>query len=67
MMKSERKRPVIYLSGPIMDEHEGVARAWREEAKRLLFAFVMQNEKNPPSLFLIVLFADRPEPTAGGD
>ena len=36
MMKSERKRPVIYLSGPIMDEHEGVARAWREEAKRLL-------------------------------
>ena len=35
-MKSERKRPVIYLSGPIMDEHEGVARAWREEAKRLL-------------------------------
>lgn len=36
MMKSERKRPVIYLSGPIMDEHKGVARAWREEAKRLL-------------------------------
>jgi len=26
----------IYLSGPIMDEHEGQARQWREEAKRLL-------------------------------
>ena len=26
----------IYLCGPIMDEHEGVARAWREEAKRTL-------------------------------
>ncbi|NLF39800.1 hypothetical protein GX586_10165 [bacterium] len=26
----------IYLSGPIMDEHEGVAREWREAAKRLL-------------------------------
>lgn len=26
----------IYLCGPIMDEHEGHARAWREEAKRLL-------------------------------
>ena len=26
----------IYLSGPIMDEHEGEARQWREEAKRLL-------------------------------
>ena len=25
----------IYLSGPIMDEHEGVAREWRESAKRL--------------------------------
>ena len=35
-MKSEQKRLVIYLSGPIMDEHEGAARAWREEAKRLL-------------------------------
>ena len=23
----------VYLSGPIMDEHEGHARAWREEAK----------------------------------
>lgn len=26
----------IYLCGPIMDEHEGEARAWREEAKKLL-------------------------------
>jgi nucleoside 2-deoxyribosyltransferase len=26
----------IYLSGPIMDEHEGTAREWRETAKRLL-------------------------------
>ena len=26
----------IYLSGPIMDEHEGVAREWREQAKKLL-------------------------------
>ena len=26
----------IYLSGPIMDEHEGHARAWREHAKKLL-------------------------------
>ena len=25
-------RRVIYLSGPIMDEHEGAARAWREAA-----------------------------------
>ncbi len=25
-----------YLSGPIMDEHEGVARKWREIAKSLL-------------------------------
>ena len=29
-------RTVIYLSGPIMDEHEGAAREWREEAKKLL-------------------------------
>lgn len=28
---SERK--VIYLSGPIMDEHAGVARQWRDSAK----------------------------------
>ncbi len=26
----------IYLCGPIMDEHEGEARAWREEAKKML-------------------------------
>lgn len=26
----------IYLCGPIMDEHEGEARAWRETAKTLL-------------------------------
>lgn len=26
----------IYLSGPIMDEHAGVARAWRSTAKELL-------------------------------
>ena len=26
----------IYLCGPIMDEQGGVARAWREEAKKLL-------------------------------
>ncbi len=26
----------IYLSGPIMDEHDGVAREWREQAKKLL-------------------------------
>lgn len=25
----------IYLSGPIMDEHEGVAREWRESARQL--------------------------------
>ena len=26
----------VYLSGPIMDEHEGTAREWREAAKRML-------------------------------
>jgi nucleoside 2-deoxyribosyltransferase len=26
----------LYLSGPIMDEHEGTAREWRETAKKLL-------------------------------
>jgi nucleoside 2-deoxyribosyltransferase len=26
----------VYLSGPIMDEHHGAARAWRDEAKRRL-------------------------------
>ena len=29
-------RKKIYLSGPIMDEHEGEARKWREVAKGLL-------------------------------
>ena len=31
-------RKSIYLSGPIMDVHEGEAREWRETAKRLLGA-----------------------------
>jgi len=26
----------IYLSGPIMDEHEGIARDWRETSKEIL-------------------------------
>lgn len=26
----------VYLSGPIMDEHEGTAREWRDIAKKLL-------------------------------
>lgn len=26
----------IYLCGPIMDEHEGHARAWRDKAKKML-------------------------------
>ena len=30
------KTKVIYLSGPIMDEHAGHAREWRETAKKLL-------------------------------
>jgi len=29
-------KKVIYLSGPIMDEHLGTAREWREAAKKLL-------------------------------
>ena len=33
-MKAPRK--TIYLSGPIMDEHEGAAREWRESAKKML-------------------------------
>ena len=32
----EKRFKAIYLSGPIMDEHEGVAREWREVAKTLL-------------------------------
>ncbi|MFA6102095.1 MAG: nucleoside 2-deoxyribosyltransferase domain-containing protein [Victivallaceae bacterium] len=31
-----RKKKTIYLSGPIMDEHAGHAREWRESAKVLL-------------------------------
>ena len=34
-MKSDEKM-TIYLSGPIMDEHAGLAREWRQEAKQLL-------------------------------
>ena len=30
------KKMTIYLSGPIMDEHEGAARDWRNAAKGLL-------------------------------
>jgi len=26
----------VYLSGPIMDEHEGVARKWTDIAKHML-------------------------------
>ncbi|RPI78030.1 MAG: hypothetical protein EHM45_07040, partial [Desulfobacteraceae bacterium] len=35
-MKDDMK--TIYLSGPIMDEHEGHAREWRIAAKALLAA-----------------------------
>lgn len=35
-MKDQPK--TVYLSGPIMDEHEGTAREWRETAKKLLGA-----------------------------
>ncbi len=35
-MAKKKKQLTIYLSGPIMDEHEGAAREWREEAKQLL-------------------------------
>lgn len=31
-----QKLKKVYLSGPIMDEHAGTAREWREEAKHLL-------------------------------
>jgi nucleoside 2-deoxyribosyltransferase len=31
-----QKRMTIYLSGPIMDEHEGQAREWRQKAKSML-------------------------------
>jgi nucleoside 2-deoxyribosyltransferase len=30
------QRKTVYLSGPIMDENAGLARAWRDDAKRLL-------------------------------
>ncbi len=33
---NEAGKKTIYLSGPIMDEHLGVARTWREDAKSLL-------------------------------
>ena len=32
----EKRIKKVYLSGPIMDEREGIAREWREVAKRLL-------------------------------
>ena len=35
-LPNNQKHKAIYLSGPIMDEHEGIARDWRKEAKRLL-------------------------------
>ncbi len=34
----DNNRKTIYLSGPIMDEHEGVAREWRITAKQILGA-----------------------------
>ena len=36
MDKRENNLKTIYLSGPIMDEHAGAAREWRECAKSLL-------------------------------
>ena len=36
MDKRENNLKTIYLSGPIMDEHVGAAREWRECAKSLL-------------------------------
>ena len=35
-MKKEFAKKKIYLCGPIMDEHEGKAREWREQAKKML-------------------------------
>ena len=32
----ENRVKTVYLSGPIMDEHEGAARSWRDAAKLLL-------------------------------
>jgi len=31
-----KKAKTIYLSGPIMEEHDGIAREWRETAKSLM-------------------------------
>ncbi len=36
MKQNDTRIKTIYLSGPIMDEHEGTARAWRDNAKKLL-------------------------------
>lgn len=36
MMNNKENMKKIYLSGPIMDEHAGSAREWRESAKQLL-------------------------------
>lgn len=33
---NQQGKKIIYLSGPIMDESQGVARQWREKAKTLL-------------------------------
>ncbi|MBQ4336199.1 MAG: hypothetical protein IJC34_03330 [Lentisphaeria bacterium] len=35
-MPIKDQKKTIYLSGPIMDEHEGTAREWRETAKKML-------------------------------
>lgn len=35
-MKQTAPKKRIYLCGPIMDEHEGVAQEWRTKAKKLL-------------------------------
>ena len=37
-MENSVRKKTIYLSGPIMDEHEGTAREWRAAAKKLLGA-----------------------------
>ncbi len=36
MKMESQTRKKVYLRGPIMDEHEGAARAWRELAKKVL-------------------------------
>jgi nucleoside 2-deoxyribosyltransferase len=35
-MNKESRKKKVYLSGPIMAERKGVARSWREEAKKIL-------------------------------